>query len=97
MSATDLFDALGPSFLRLGVTHLVHSADDYMGKNVKASDILKTLHILKNLNKISASETVSPRMLCKNIFDKQYELTKEVKDALATSRRRNTSHATTVR
>ena len=82
VSATDLFDALGPSFFGSGVTHLVYSADDYMGKNVKASDILKTLHILKNLNKISASETVITRMLCKNIFDKQYELTKEVKDAL---------------
>jgi len=82
VSATDLFDALGPSFFGSGVTHLVNSADQYRGKNVKASDILKTLHIVKNLKNIGASETVITRMLCKNIFDKQYELTKEVKDAL---------------
>ena len=30
VSATDLFDALGPSFFGSGVTHLVYSADDYM-------------------------------------------------------------------
>jgi len=82
VNATDLFDALGTGFFGAEVIALVKSADDYMGENVKASDILKALYILKNLTKIGASETVITRMLCKNIFDRQYELSKEVKDAL---------------
>ncbi|HRR45499.1 MAG TPA: BREX system P-loop protein BrxC, partial [Mesotoga sp.] len=82
VNATDLFDALGTGFFGAEVIALVKSADDYMGENVKASDILKALYILKNLTKIGASETVITRMLCKNIFDRQYELSREVKDAL---------------
>ncbi|HPD39726.1 MAG TPA: BREX system P-loop protein BrxC, partial [Mesotoga infera] len=82
VNATDLFDALGTGFFGAEVIALVKSADDYMGENVKASDILKALYILKNLTKIGANETVITRMLCKNIFDRQYELSREVKDAL---------------
>jgi len=82
VNATDLFDALGTGFFGAEVIALVKSADDYMGESVKASDILKALYILKNLTKIGASETVITRMLCKNIFDRQYELSREVKDAL---------------
>ena len=82
VSAPDLFDALRPDFFGSEVMTLVNRASDYIGENVKASDVLKTLQILKNLTKISASETVITRMLCKNIFDKPYELTQEVKDVL---------------
>lgn len=82
VNATDLFDALGAAFFGTEVTALVNSAEDYRGENVKASDVLKALQILKNLTKITATETVITRMLCKNLFDKQYDLTREVKDAL---------------
>jgi hypothetical protein len=82
VNATDLFDALGPGFFGSEVMALVRSADDYLGRNVKASDILKTLHILKNLTKIKASETVITRLLVKSIYDKEYDLGKEVRDVI---------------
>jgi len=82
VNATDLFDALGPGFFGSEVMAFVKSADDYLGRNVKASDILKTLHILKNLNKIKASETVITRLLAKSIYEKEYDLGREVRDVI---------------
>ncbi|HOX65652.1 MAG TPA: hypothetical protein PLB79_07535, partial [Thermotogota bacterium] len=84
VNAADLFDALGTGFFGSGVVSTVNKADtEYKAERVKASDILKTLQILKNLPKIGATETVIARMLCKSVYDRQYEVQKEVSEAIA--------------
>jgi len=83
VNAADLFDALGTSFFGSGVVSAVTRVDqEYKPKSLKASDILKTLYILKSLPHIGATETVIGRMLCKSVYDKQYEVQKEVKEAI---------------
>jgi len=84
VNAADLFDALGTRFFGSGVVNDVQKADkEYKAGQVKASDILKTLQILKNLPKVAATETVIARMLCKSVNDKQYEVQKEVNEAIS--------------
>ncbi|HPE70113.1 MAG TPA: BREX system P-loop protein BrxC [Thermotogota bacterium] len=82
VNAPDLFDALGTSFFGSETVALVNSATEYRGKTLQAPDILKALQLLKNLAKIKTTQAVLTRMLCNSLFQKQYELTEEVKEAL---------------
>lgn len=84
VNAADLFDALGSGFFTSGVLNAVRSVDQsYTAKTVKASDVLKTLHLLKDLTSIAATENVITRMLCRSIHDRPYEIQDEVKDIVS--------------
>ena len=81
VNATDLFEALGAGFFGSGIIAHVNKVDQYYeGDKIKASDVLKTLELLKRLRHISATEEVIAHMLCKHLDDKPHEIQKEVKE-----------------
>jgi hypothetical protein len=83
VSTSDLFDALGASFFGSGIVNFVNSVDEfYSSEKIKASDIMKTLYMLKDLKSVTATETVISRMISKNIFERQYAILNEVKQAI---------------